>query len=146
MKKKKSLEGTIKRHADGFGFFIPDLAEEPDVYIPRHSMIGIMTNDHVLAEITPEPGGNRFRGEIKKVLKRGSPLVVGTYAKLNDKTGLIRDEGKGWGQDLRVKTEHSMQAKNGELVSVEITEYPKPGDEKNFWGKVKEVIGHSLDP
>jgi ribonuclease R len=86
MQKKKQLqEGTIKRHPDGFGFFIPDSPDSPDVYIPRHSMTGIMTSDKVLIEVSPEPGGQRFRGEIKKVLKRGTHRVVGHFARLNDK-------------------------------------------------------------
>jgi ribonuclease R len=147
MQKKKQLqEGTIKRHPDGFGFFIPDSPDSPDVYIPRHSMTGIMTSDKVLIEVSPEPGGQRFRGEIKKVLKRGTHRVVGHFARLNDKVGLIKDEGKGWGQDLRIKIEDSMKAKNGELVAAEILSYPEEKGQQEFWGRIKEVIGSSLDP
>jgi ribonuclease R len=44
---KKMLAGIIKRHPDGFGFFIPDDKTHPDVYVPQQSMKSAMTNDHV---------------------------------------------------------------------------------------------------
>lgn len=144
MQKKKILNGTIKRHPDGFGFFIPDDKEHPDVYIPRHSMEGIMTNDKVAVEVTPEKGGERFRGELDHVISRGTKTVVGRFFKMNDRTGLIRDEGKGWGQDLKIKIEDSMQAKDKELVAAEIISYPDDG--KPFTGKVTEIIGDAMDP
>lgn len=144
MKRNKFLQGIIKRHPDGFGFFIPENPEHPDVYIPKHSMQSVMTNDHVMIEVFPERGGNRFRGEIIRVVKRGTHKVVGVFSILNDKFGLIRDEGKGWGQDLRIPLDKSLSAKSGELVSAEISDYPD--SDKGFEGKVVEVIGNALDP
>lgn len=142
--KKQYLQGMIKRHPDGFGFFIPDQSEHPDVYIPRQSMKGVMTNDRVMIDVFPERGGQRFRGEILRVLSRGSKSVVGTFHKLNSSTGIVRDEGKGWGEDLKVDLEDSRKAADGELVSVEIITYPDHPD--GFYGKVTEVIGNALDP
>lgn len=144
MHKKRLLNGTIKRHPDGFGFFIADDKEQPDVYIPRHSMEGVMTNDKVSVEIYPEKGGERFRGEIIKVLQRGTKTFVGRFYKLNDKFGILRDEGKGWGQDLKIKIEDSQGAKDKELVAAEVTSYPEDG--KPFTGKVTSIIGDALDP
>lgn len=144
MQKNKILNGTIKRHPDGFGFFIPDDKDHPDVYIPRQYMDGIMTNDKVAVTVTPEKGTERFRGEIVKVLNRGTKTIVGRFYRLNDHYGIIRDEGKGWGSDLRIKLEDSMDAKDKELVAAEITTYPEEG--KKFAGKVVEVIGDALDP
>lgn len=144
MQKKRFLNGTIKRHPDGFGFFIPDDIEHPDVYIPRHSMEGIMTNDKVSIEVFPEKGGERYRGEIVSVISRGTKTLVGRFFKMNEKTGLVRDEGKGWGQDLKIKIEDSMNAKDKELVAAEILSYPDDG--RPFTGKVTQVIGNALDP
>lgn len=144
MQNTRFINGTIKRHPDGFGFFIPEDPQHPDVYIPRNSMEGIMTNDKVSIEVFPEKGSDRFRGEITRVLSRGTKTVVGRFYKMNDKVGLIRDEGKGWGQDLKIKIEDSMNAKDRELVAAEITQYPDKG--KTFAGKVTEVLGDALDP
>lgn len=144
MQKKKLLNGTIKRHPDGFGFFIPDDLEHPDVYIPRHSMEGIMTNDKVVVEAVPEKGTDRFRGDIIRILARGTKTVVGRFFQMNDKVGLIKDEGKGWGQDLKIKLEDAMGAKDKELVAAEILTYPEHG--KSFTGRISEIIGDALDP
>ncbi len=142
--KKKFLQGTIKRHPDGFGFFIPEQLEHPDVYVPRHSMKGAMTNDKVMIEVFPEKGSDRFRGEILKIVERGTKSVVGAFRVVNDRHGIVKDEGKGWGEDLIIELDQSMGAKNGELVKAEISSYPDEG--KKFKGKVQQVIGDAMDP
>ncbi len=142
--KKNFLEGMIKRHPDGFGFFIPDDREHPDVYVPRQSMDSAMTGDRVEIDVFPERGGQRFRGEIKKMITRGTKTVVGTFHHLNSSTGIVRDDGKGWGQDLQIAITDSMDAKDNELVSAEILTYP--GDRAGFRGKIISVIGDALDP
>jgi ribonuclease R len=142
--KKKLLEGLIKRHPDGFGFFIPDDKEHPDVYIPRHSMSSIMTGDRVSVEVFPESGGERFRGEIRSILTRGMKQVVGIFSELNAKEGMLKDEAKAWGQDLKIKLEDSLNAKPGQSVFVEITSYPE--DKIGLRGRVIEVLGDINDP
>ncbi|MGZ3768859.1 MAG: ribonuclease R [Bdellovibrio sp.] len=144
MQKKRVLNGTIKRHPDGFGFFIPEDIGHPDVYIPRHSMEGVMTNDKVMIEVFPEKGTDRFRGEIIKILSRGTKTIVGRFYRMNDRMGAIRDEGRGWGQDLKIKIENSLNAKDKELVAAEIISYPDA--QTPFVGKVTEIIGDALDP
>lgn len=138
----KTQTGRIKRHPDGFGFFIPENPELPDVYIPRQSMEGIMTNDRVMVSVERERGGDRFRGDIVKVLDRGLKTVVGTYHE--DKNGgLIRDDSKSWGHDLLIPRGQNLGAREGELVAVDIVKYPDQGD---FTGKVSQVIGDAANP
>src|SRR5690606_37616625 len=137
-------QGLIKRHPDGFGFFIPDNKEHPDVYIPSHSMTGVMTHDRVLIEVFPERGGERFRGEIKKVLERGVRQLVGIYTQVNATYGIIRDEAKAWGQDMRIDNAESLGAQSGQMVMAEILQYPSKG--QSFLGRVKEILGHMSDP
>lgn len=144
MHKKKFINGTIKRSPDGFGFLIPEDPEHPDVYIPRHSMEGIMTSDKVTITVEPERGGERFRGEIVKITQRGFKKIVGQYFRLNEATGILKDEGKGWGGDLKITNENSLSAKDGQLISAEITSYP--GDPNGFQGRVLEILGSAADP
>lgn len=103
-----------------------------------------MTNDKVAIEVFPEKGTDRFRGEIIRILSRGTKTVVGRFYKINEKAGILKDEGKGWGQDLKIKIEDSMEAKDKELVAAEILTYPE--DQKAFTGKVTQIIGNALDP
>ena len=140
--KKKILSGTVKRHPDGFGFFIPDQKEHPDVYIPRNSMTGVMTNDKVSLSVEPERGGERFRGEVIRVLHRATKHVVGKISIHGKNNAILRDESHAWGQDMKLSELHGAQV--GQLVAAEILTYPD--DEKGFTGKIKEVIGSSEDP
>lgn len=135
---KKMLSGFIKRHPDGFGFFIPDDPEHPDVYVPQQSMKGAMTNDRATILVEKERDG-RFRGEIVRITERSQQRVAGKFNLINDDYGSIKDEGRGWGKDLKIPIELSKGAKNGELVEARITTYPEDGGQ--FEGEVVEVIG-----
>ncbi|MBC7421583.1 MAG: ribonuclease R [Bdellovibrio sp.] len=138
----KTLSGFIKRHPDGFGFFIPDDKQHPDVYVPQQAMKSAMTNDRV--EITAEKERDgRFRGEIVRITERSQKRVAGKYVKMNEKYGVIKDEGRGWGQDLKINTDQSKGAQDGELVEARINTFP---DEGPFVGEVVEVIGDAKDP
>lgn len=141
---KKLIAGIIKRHADGFGFLIPDNPDHADVYIPKHFMTGIMTNDRVFAEVFKSKGENRFHGEIIRVMSRGTKILVGKITSLNDLWYLVPDDSKAWGHDLKIKRESSPPVKEGDLVQVEILTYP--GEGGAFTGKILEVIGNSEDP
>lgn len=137
MKSQKILQGMIKRHPDGFGFFISESAEQVDVFIPASAMKTAMTNDKVSITVEKERDG-RFRGEIVRIIERSQKRIAGKFTQLNEKFGAIKDEGKGWGADLKIDMAHSMSAKNGDLVAAMITAYPDSGD---FTGEVVEVIG-----
>lgn len=141
---KNLVEGFVKRHPDGFGFLVPEGIEHPDVYIPRHSMEGIMTNDRVMVQVEPEQGGQRFRGEIVRVVKRNFTQVLGRFHPAGDNAGLIMDEGHGWGSNLRIKAGMTNGAKDGDYVQIEILTYPNQPD--GFTGKVKAVLGKHGDP
>lgn len=144
MVKKKFLKGLVKRNPDGFGFLIPEAKDHPDVYIPRHSMDGIMTNDIVLVDVVPESGSQKFRGEIVEVIKRGTEVVVGKIKWFNKKYALLKDESHSWGLDLYIPSDAALEAKDGDLVAAKITQYPNKG--KDFTGKVIEIIGDIEDP
>lgn len=141
---KKLITGIVKRHADGFGFLIPDEIDHVDVYIPKNFMSGIMTNDRVLAEVFKARGEDRFHGQIIKVMTRGTKKLVGRVTRLNDHWLQLADESKGWGHDLQIRQADALSAKEGDLVQVEILTYPD--EELTFTGKVIEVIGNAEDP
>lgn len=135
------LHGTIKRHPDGFGFFIPEDVEHPDVFIPAQAMKTAMTNDKVSITAEKERDG-RFRGEIMNILERSQKKIAGAFTVWNERFGMIKDEGKGWGKDLKIPLDKSLKAKKGELVVARITEYPDKGE---FMGEVVEIIGDIED-
>ncbi|MBC7743180.1 MAG: ribonuclease R [Bdellovibrionaceae bacterium] len=140
--KNKTLSGFIKRHPDGFGFFIPDDKEHPDVYVPQNAMKSAMTNDRVTLAVEKERDG-RFRGVIIDITERSQKRVAGKFYKQSERWGFIKDEGRGWGQDLKIPMDQSMNAKEGELVEARIVMFPDQGP---FEGEVVQVIGDAKDP
>lgn len=144
MVKKKFLKGIVKRNPDGFGFLIPDSKDHQDVYIPRHSMDGVMTNDYVLADVFPESGSQKFRGEIVEILKRSTVTVVGKYKQISKSYGIVKDESNSWGSDLVIDTKNNLNCQSGDLVAAQIIQYPEKG--KELIGKVIEIIGDIEDP
>lgn len=136
--------GTVKRHPDGFGFFIPENPALPDVYIPKQFMNGVMTNDKVEVDVFPEPGGKRFRGEVKKIVDRAFKDVIGTYKDFNDQYGIILDTNNNWGANLHIPKKWNLDAKVDDLVIAHVEAYPT--DKDPFLGKVTEVLGDANDP
>lgn len=145
VKNSKDIQtGIVKRHPDGFGFFIPDDSKLPDVYVPKQFMHGIMTNDKVEMRVFPEPGGQRFRGEVVRVLQRASLVVIGKYKNLNEMYGIILDTNNNWGTNLSIPKAWAMKANDDDLVVVQITSYPEK--KEPFLGKVIEILGDATDP
>lgn len=143
-KNSRTQIGTVKRHPDGFGFFIPEAPGTPDVYIPKQFMNGVMTNDKVEVAVYPEPGGNRFRGEVLKIIDRSFKNVIGKYQELNDQYGIILDTNNNWGANLSIPRKWANNAKPDDLVVVQITSYPT--NKEPFLGKITEVLGDANDP
>ena len=145
------VTGTIKRHPDGFGFLIPEDASLPDIYVSRQYMSGVMTNDRVEAEVfrarpmdRKTTGSDRMFGEIKRVISRAHSRVVGKFLPVDRRYGVIQDEGHGWGMDLRIPTEDSKGAQEGDMVAIEITDYAS--NDKPLSGRVIKIIGDVEDP
>lgn len=138
------LIGTVKRHPDGFGFLIPDDVSFPDVYIPKQSMATVMTNDKVEARIFPSRRGDRFFGEIDRIVARQTKQVTGRLTWANPNEAFLVDDSKTWGANMRVMKEFSMGAEEGEFVSAEITAYPSARGE--FQGRVIKRIGDAASP
>lgn len=138
------IEGTVKRHPDGFGFVIPTNPDHPDVYVARGDMGGVMTNDTVEVEVRKADNSNKYFGKVLRVLKHGTTRVVGRFEKLTNGDGQIKQGTSQWGMPLKVPFKQSRGAIDGDLVAVEIVQYP--GDGKEFLGKVIDIIGDSEDP
>lgn len=152
------VTGIVKRHPDGFGFLIPDESAIPDVYISRQYMAGVMTNDRVEVEVFRTRGHERsvarsrervsaeekMYGEVKRILSRAYSRVVGRFLPVDRRYGVIQDDGFGWGMDLRIPTEDSMGARDGDWVAAEITEYG--GNQAPLIGRVVQILGDIEDP
>ena len=136
----KTLTGHVKRHPDGFGFFIPDSPKQLDVYLPIKQMSHLMSNDRVKISVRPR-GRNRklFSGKFVELIQRFHKHVVGQYYSISENTGFIKDESCQWGEDLKVQLRDQQNISDGEWVQAEILSWP--GDRKGFCGRITVSLG-----
>ncbi|MEQ1876876.1 MAG: ribonuclease R, partial [Bdellovibrionia bacterium] len=121
--KRHLIEGIVKRHPDGFGFLIPDDTEVADVYIPRHGMGGVMTNDRVQVKVEENPRDKRLSGEIVKVIKHATTTILGIFHSGDRDFSHLRDDENKWGCNLLIPKSKTKGARDGELVAVTVTSY-----------------------
>lgn len=134
--------GKLQGHQRGYGFVIPDL-ERPDVFIPPSNMNGAMHGDRVIAKVLREEnGGKKCEGEIIRILERGNKTVLGTYEDSKN-FGFVVPEDRRIYQDIFIPKDLKIGAKTGQVVMVEITEWPEK--RRNPEGKIIEVLGNKGD-
>lgn len=142
--KQARVTGIVKRHPDGFGFLIPDEVDHPDLFLSRKEMLGVMTNDRVCADVEKERGGNRFYGVNVNIIERGVSRVVGKVRKQRGGDLELLDGIQKWGSILTIPYKSSRGAVEGDLVAVDIVEYPT--NQSGLVGRVVEIIGDDKDP
>lgn len=121
-----TLIGIVKRHPDGFGFFIPEDSTHSDVYLPKPQMQGLMNNDKVkVAVFSRKHQKGLFSGKILQLIERTQDHIVGQYWSLSSKTGLIKDDSFQWGEDLKIQLKKDQNIKKGEWVQAKIIHGPE---------------------
>ncbi|CAG1002643.1 Ribonuclease R [Burkholderiales bacterium] len=136
------VAGRLEGHPDGYGFLIPD-AGSPDVALPAREMHKALHGDRVSVRVTGTDRRGRPEGEIVEVLERAHREVVG---RLFEERGVwfVVAENRRIAQDLIVPPDGRAGAKAGDIVVVEIVEYPTA--EREPIARVIESLGRATDP
>jgi ribonuclease R len=144
--------GRIKVHPDGYGTILG--GTDPDIHVDRKDMKGALNGDLVI--VRTDKRNPRFRkvrnrdyiaGEVSQVLRRAHKSVVGRFHQAPS------DSAEPWvtpfdtriDTDIIIEEDASMDAREGEMVNVEIDRYP---DRSTVIarGRVVEVLGMIGDP
>lgn len=134
--------GTVQGHRDGFGFVVPDDGGE-DIFLAEREMARVMHGDRVSIRVLGTDRRGRPEGQIVEVLVHANRLVIGRL--LNENGVLIvAPEDKRIGHDILIPPRGQGQAKLGQVVSVEIIDYPD--SYRQAVGRVVEVLGEIDDP
>jgi ribonuclease R len=135
------VPGTVTAHRDGFGFLVPDGGGD-DVYLPVPEMRAVLDGDRVAVRVSGRGRGGRRSGTVVEILARSRDSLVGRYH---------RDRDLGWVVETGRSPHHFIVtdrdrggAEPGQLVKLEILEYPGPSHEAR--GRVVEVLGDPRDP
>lgn len=137
------IVGRLQGHARGFGFVIPEEEGRVDIFIPGSAMNGAVHGDKVLAKIvTSEKEGKKCEGEIARILERAQKEVIGIYEDSKN-FGFVIPEDKRISKDIFIPKSKRNGAKSGEIVIVEVTEWPE--SRRNPEGKITSVLGNKGD-
>jgi len=136
------VAGRLEGHPDGYGFLVRD-AGGPDVALSAREMHKALHGDRVTVRITGTDRRGRPEGEIVEVLERAHREVVG---RLYEDRGVsfVVAENRRIAQDLIVPANDRGKARPGDVVVVEIVEYPTA--EREPIARVVEVLGRATDP
>jgi ribonuclease R len=134
--------GTVQGHPDGFGFFIPDDSGQ-DMVLSAKEMRAVMHGDVVLAYQAGLDRRGRLEGRIHDVIEHANPNVVGRFFSEHGVCFVVPDS-KRLTQDISVPKESSMEAKNGQIVRVELLAYPSKRTQAV--GKVIHILGEHMAP
>ena len=137
------VSGKLEVHQKGFGFLIPDVDGEKDVFIPSSSMNGAMNGDKVLVQVTREDiNGKKREGEVTEVLERSNTKIIGVYEDSRN-FGFVVPEDSRLNQDIFISKKDRNGASEGDLVICEIVKW---GDKRRSpEGVIKEVLGKKGD-
>jgi ribonuclease R len=139
------IAGTVQGHADGFGFLIPDDKEKyggADFFLSPREMSQVMHGDRVMVRQAGVDKRGRPEAKIVEVLERRNTRLVGRIMRANG-FSIVAAEDKRVNQDILIPYHLDMQAKDGQVVMVELTDQPSPHAKP--MGKVVEILGNYAD-
>ena len=134
--------GTIQGHPDGFGFFIPD-EEGPDMILSAKEMRAVMHGDVVLAYQAGVDRRGRPEGKIHEVIEHANASVVGRFFSEHG-VSFVAPDSKRLTQDISIAPESTLNAKNGQIVLVELLAYPSKRTQAV--GKIIHILGEHMAP
>jgi ribonuclease R len=134
--------GMVQGHPDGFGFFIPDDGGD-DMVLSAKEMRTVMHGDVVLAYQAGVDRRGRPEGKIHEVLEHANATVVGRFfTELG--VSFVLPDSKRLTQDISIPPEFASNAKNGQIVLVELIAYPNKRSQAI--GKIIHILGEHMAP
>lgn len=142
--------GRIRVHPDGYGTIFGG-AEDPDIYVDRKAMRGAMNGDLVVVRVDKKKpsyrklhGRDLVVGEVTQVLRRAHSTIVGRFHADEDEPWVVPFDFR-IDTDILVDPEATKNARDGEMVNVEIDRYPDRSS--NFArGRIVETLGFIGEP
>lgn len=136
------FRGRVIGHPDGFGFLVPDEGGD-DLFLSAREMHALMHGDRIVAHVRGIDRRGRREASVVEVLERSMKQVVGRLF-IEGGVGFVAPDNKRLRQDILVPTENQYGAKHGQMVTLEITEYPNKY--RQAIGRVVEILGEHMAP
>ncbi len=134
--------GRVIAHHDGFGFLGRDAGGD-DMFIPPREMRSVFHGDRVMAQVAGIDGKGRRECRIVEILERAVHRLVGRFSCERDLRFVVPDDRRIQ-QDIFIPAGEEHGAVQGQIVVVEITEYPAA--DRRAMGRVVEILGEHMAP
>ena len=136
------VRGVVQANREGFGFLLPEDRSD-DLYLGARQMRKVFDGDEVLVQISGIDRRGRREGRVVEVLRRNTSHVVGRLRKTHGITHVVAENARIH-HEIFVARQNRGGAKDGQYVTVEITE--QPGPDSRPAGTIIEVLGDHLAP
>ena len=134
--------GTLSLHREGYGFVTP-VQGGADLFIPARYVRPAMHGDRVVARMERGRRTGKPEGRVIRVEQRALRQVVGRYERGQGVGYLVPADPK-LHDDLLIPDEAAGEARPGQMVIAEITQYPERA--RTALAQVVEVLGAPDDP
>jgi ribonuclease R len=138
----REVTGQVQGHRDGHGFLIRD-DEGPDLVLSNTEMRQVLHRDRVRARIVRYDRRGRPEGRILEILERRPTPILGRLLSEGGQW-VVAPEDKRFGADILVPRNAVADAREGQVVAIELTE--PPSIHARPVGRVVEVLGEIDDP
>ncbi|MFW5803616.1 MAG: ribonuclease R [bacterium] len=139
--RKKSIgpliTGRVEMKQTGKAYIITDDLLE-DVFIASNNTYKALNNDKVKVRLFPKRKNKKTEGEIIEIIERSKTHFVGTI-KLHEKFAFFIPDNKSNVTDLYIPLDQLNNAKPGEKVIAEMTDWPD--EALNPFGKITKILG-----
>ena len=137
-KQKDLVEGIVSAHRDGYGFVIAK-DRQKDVYLSTNEMQSLLDGDYVSVKLL---GNNTERqsGRLVEILKRGTNKLIGELA-FKRGSYYVEAHKRNNVTKVCIKKQDLGGANIGEIVEVDITEYPSR--KSPMFGVIKKSLGNA---
>lgn len=136
------VRGRVSGHRDGYGFVLVSDGSG-DIYLSNRQMRRVFDGDEVLVRINNRGSRSRKEGSIVEIVARNTSQIVGRYFSERGVHFVTPDNPKIF-LDVIVPADQVGKAKSGQLVVVDIIEYPLRNNPPI--GSITEVLGDHLAP
>lgn len=136
------VRGRVIGHPEGYGFLAPDEGGE-DLYISPRQMRQLLHGDRAVMRVAGIDARGRREGALVEVLERNTQRVVGRFFQ-EQGVGFVAPDNRRLSQDIVVPPEGQGDARQGQIVIVELVE--QPTKHSRPIGRIREVLGDHMAP
>jgi ribonuclease R len=140
--KMNLVVGKVKCHPDGYGFVIPEVEGEEDIFISSRNLKEAMHGDRVVARVESIRRKGK-EGRVIRILERRFRKVIGKFMKAKHYSYLIPEDERIL-QEIYIPEGETKRARPNQIVVAEITQYPT--ERVRPEGRVTHILGYPGDP